>query len=224
MAILGSLNLIPNSYSATTAKINTASLDTKLEQPVAASQSSKLLSTSFISTNLQKNTNSIPLVTTLVGKSFDIGADKGFKVVYFYSNSCPCVRNCETLTYKPLSQQYKGKVNFYAVVSGGWDLHDDRSNFLALLATHHLPFDVYLDQSHAVADALGGRAASQAVLLSPDNQVLYNGAADDSKQFTDTNGHLGLTKTYLADAIAEALAGKPILVPFVAPRGCSISK
>jgi hypothetical protein len=166
----------------------------------------------------------LPLVTTLDGKPFDIASDKGYKVVYFYSNACPCVRNCETLTFKPLSQQYLGKVSFYAVVSGGWDLHDDHANFMSLLSTHHLPFPVLLDTTHGVADALGGIASSQAVLLSPDDRILFDGAADDSKEYTDLYGHLGHTKTYLADAIAEALAGKSVTLPYVHPRGCSIAK
>ncbi len=163
-------------------------------------------------------------VLMLDGKPLDLTSVSGYKVIYFFSIGCPCVRDCEQLTFKPLSALYQGKVAFYAVTSGSFDLNDDRKNFLALAGTHHLPFPIVLDTTHGVADKLGALTASQAILLDPENRVLFSGAADDSRAQRDETGKLGKTKSYLKDAVEQALAGKPVKVSYVRPIGCSIAK
>jgi hypothetical protein len=166
---------------------------------------------------------SLPVVT-LDGKKFDIAAIRGYKAVYFFSIFCPCVRSCEAISFKPLAAQYAGKVSFFAVTSGGWDLKDDRSNFVGLVETHHLTFPLVLDTTHFVADTLDGRAASQVVVLGPDNHILYSGMADDSRDYLDRTGLVGHTKSYLADALSDIFAGKPVALPWTQPKGCSIAK
>ena len=185
----------------------------------------------YTSSRQTASTGSLPVgaikslpVVGLDGVKLDLARVPGFKAIYFFSIFCPCVRSCEKISFKPLAVQYQGKVSFFAVTSGGWDLKDDRTNFEGLVETHHLPFPVVLDATHFVADTLGGQAASQVVVLSPDNHVVYSGMADDSKEYLDRTGQVGFTKTYLADALAAAVAGKPVQVTWTQPRGCSIAK
>jgi hypothetical protein len=61
-------------------------------------------------------------VTTLDGKLVDIGAQPGWRVVYFWSAECPCVTACEDYTLRPMAELYAGRVAFYAVDAGGYDL------------------------------------------------------------------------------------------------------
>lgn len=61
--------------------------------------------------------------TTLEGGKIDIAKQSGWKVIYFWSAECPCVKACEEYTLKPLAVKYAGKVTFYAVDAGAYDLN-----------------------------------------------------------------------------------------------------
>ena len=90
-------------------------------------------------------------VLTDNGKMLDIAQHPGWRVIYFWSGECPCVAACENLTFLPLAKQYAGKVSFYAVVSGGYDLSRPAAETNREIAEHHLPYPVVLDPQHKVA-------------------------------------------------------------------------
>lgn len=165
----------------------------------------------------------LPAVT-LSGQPVDIGTQKGWRVVYFWSATCPCVRDCERLTLIPLANRHKGRVSFYAVESGRLDLTGDRLALAENAALHHLPYPVLLDPSRAVADALHAVSTPQTFLLDPMGRIVFQGAPDDSWEFKNRTGRAGMTRAYLADALAQALAGRPIARPFVLNLGCGIDR
>lgn len=162
-------------------------------------------------------------VKALSGQSLDLAAQPGWKVVYFWSGTCPCVRACESFTFVPLSRQYQGKVAFYAVASNGYDLKLPTDQLAHQVKLHHLPFPVLLDTTHQVASALNAKVTPQAFLLDSQNQVVFAGIPDDSRRYQASNGHWGVSKTYLAQAINQALAGQPVTVPRVKDEGCMIA-
>ena len=123
----------------------------------------------------------------------------------------------------PLSRRYQGKVTFYAVASNGYDLKLPPGQLAHQITQRHLPFPVLLDTTHQVALTLNAKITPQAFLLDPQNHVVFAGIPDDSRHYQASNGHWGVSKTYLAQAIAQALAGQPVTVPRVKDEGCIIA-
>ena len=167
-------------------------------------------------------TASLP-VTALDGRPLDLAARPGWKVIYFWSATCPCVRACESFTFVPLARRYRGKISFYAVASGGYDLALPHDQLVRQIEKHELPFPVLLDDRHVAARALDARVTPQAFLLDSQNRVVFAGIPDDSRRYEAQNGRWGVSKTYLAQAIAQALAGQPVTVPAVKDQGCIIA-
>ena len=161
-------------------------------------------------------------LTTLDGKPLDLATQSGWRVIYFWSVTCPCVRACESFTFVPLARQYTGKVSFYAVASNGYDLDLPHDQLAHQIQTHKLPFPVLLDSKHLIAQSLNAKVTPQAFLLDPQGHVVFAGIPDDSRRYHADKGTWGVTKTYLSQAIEEALAGKPVTVPRVKDEGCII--
>ncbi len=162
-------------------------------------------------------------VTTLDGKALDLAAQPGWKVIYFWSSTCPCVRACESYTFIPLSRKLKSNVSFFAVASDGYDLNKPHDWISHQAAGHHLPFPVLLDSQHLVAKALGARVTPQAFLLDPQNRVVFAGLPDDSRRFQTQTGKWGVSQTYLAQAIRQAQAGQPVTAPQISNEGCIVA-
>lgn len=161
-------------------------------------------------------------VSTIDGHSFDIASQPGWKVVYFFSTVCKCVRRCERLSYLPLAAKYAGRVSFYAVDSNWFDIQETPSQMEAAAGSHHLPYPVLLDTGHHALDTLGATTTPQAFVLDPSNKVVFAGMPDNSSEVSLQTGKDGLTKPYLADALAQALAGKPVTAPESRSFGCAI--
>lgn len=109
-------------------------------------------------------TVSLP-VTALNGKPLDLAARPGWKVIYFWSAACPCVRACESFTFVPLARRYQGRVSFYAIASNGYDLGLPHDQLVRQVEKHDLPFPVLLDDRHLTVWALDARVTPQAFLL-----------------------------------------------------------
>lgn len=163
-------------------------------------------------------------VTTLDGKTLDLAALPGWKVLYFWSSACPCVSACENYSFRPLAEKYKGRVAFYAITSGQYDLHLPRPALLKDIRAHHLPYPVVLDRGGHIARALGAQITPQTFLINPQGQILFNGVPDDSRFLLgEVHPHkAGISQAYLAHALSQALAGKPVTVPRVKDVGCII--
>jgi len=165
--------------------------------------------------------SNLPLLS-LTGEKTDIAQQKGWRVLYFWSQECPCVRDCERLSLVPLSKKYLGKVAFYAIESNTPDITGNRQVLTANIAIHHLPYAVLLDPGHVVADLLKAASTPQTFLINPDNQVVFQGAPDDAPEFKALTGRPGISHAYLADALEQSLSGKPVLRPVVKTLGCGI--
>lgn len=60
-------------------------------------------------------------------------------------------------------------------------------------------------------------------LIDPSNHIVYSGMPDDSKRYLLGTGKHGVTNTYLARALDEALSGKPISHPRSELEGCIVA-
>jgi hypothetical protein len=182
---------------------------------------------------LGKVITSLPVVT-MEGNELDIAREKGWKVVYFWSPMCPCVRNCQKLSLIPLAKTYQDKgVTFYAVASNESDVLIQKRADGSESALLHLPagvglwppYPIVADPRHRAADLLNATTTPQTFLLDPQNRVVFTGNPDDSEEILRATGHSGeKKKDYLADALTAALAGKRIATPVSPALGCDIER
>jgi peroxiredoxin len=168
-----------------------------------------------------------PALTALSakGQPVNISAVPGWRVVYFWGASCPCVTACERYSLVPLANKYKGRVSFFAVASDGWDLTMTRPKFLAQFNAHHLPYPVLLDTQHTLARTLHAKVTPQTFVMDPQGRVVFHGMPDDSRRFLFTPGPHGqhVAHTYLSVALAEALASNPVTNSPLPEAGCIVA-
>ncbi len=82
------------------------------------------------------------------------------------------------------------------------------------------PTAVLLDPTGALGHLYDAKTTPHIFIISPQGTLIYNGAIDD-KATTDV-ADVGTAKNYVAAALDEATAGKPIAVPTSRPYGCSV--
>jgi peroxiredoxin len=157
---------------------------------------------------------------TAGGDKVELAPKNTWRVIYFWSAQCPCVAACEEYSLIPLAAKYKGKVAFYGVVSGSYDL-TRRDDLQKNIAARKLPYPVLLDKDHSIAKALNAKVTPQTFVIDPKGKVVFSGMPDDSRRFLGTKAGGG-KHSYLADALRQALAGKPVARPWVENEGCVI--
>ena len=79
---------------------------------------------------------------------------------------------------------------------------------------------VLYDSDGTVGRAYGARTTPQMVVITPEGEVVYNGAIDDRP--TPAPASLEGATNYLARALDEAMAGQPVSVPTSQPYGCAV--
>jgi hypothetical protein len=79
---------------------------------------------------------------------------------------------------------------------------------------------ILMDEDGAVGRAFGARTTPQMVVISPEGNILYNGAIDNrpSPNPADIEG----ATNYVHQVMEEALAGRPISVSATQPYGCAV--
>ena len=83
-------------------------------------------------------------------------------------------------------------------------------------------FPILLDPDRAIADRLGADRTCVAVVVDGRGMLRYRGAIDD--QYAYTSRKPDPTRSYLADALDQILAGKPVEVATTEVQGCPIQR
>jgi peroxiredoxin len=140
-------------------------------------------------------------------------------VLFFVTNDCP-VANGYVPEMDRLHESFRSRgVAFYAVQA-------DTSVPQAVAAQYardfHYAFPLLLDPHQILVHFTGASVISQAVVLSPEGQVVYRGRVDNrvedfGKQRPEATVH------DLRDALDAILAGKPVMNPVTRSIGCAIS-
>ena len=139
-------------------------------------------------------------------------------VLLFVATECP-----NSNTYAPLlarmDREYAARgVLFLAVYS---DPDDSSSKVLKHDEEYQIPYAALLDPHQTLARVTGARSTPEAVILSPQGQVLYRGRVDDRfVDFGKTRFHS--TKEDLKKALDQVLAGQPVKDPVTKVLGCAI--
>ncbi|MEZ4699232.1 MAG: redoxin domain-containing protein [Rhodothermales bacterium] len=79
---------------------------------------------------------------------------------------------------------------------------------------------VLLDGEGVMGRAYGARVTPQAFVIDPEGAVIYAGALDDQPKANEDT--LPNAVNYVALALEDALAGRPVAIPRTEPYGCDV--
>lgn len=139
--------------------------------------------------------------------------------VVFWCNHCPYVVAWEGRLID-LARRYQHRgVRLVTINSNDTKAYPaDRLEAMKTRARERdYPFPYLWDETQEVARAYGALVTPHPFLFGPDRRLLFQGRIDDRHDNPSAVRH-----RYLAQAIDEALAGRPISEPEVPVLGCSI--
>lgn len=160
------------------------------------------------------------------GRTVSLPDLRGRYVVLEWNNpNCPFVRkHYSSGNLQSLQARYGAdKVAWLLVNSTAPGTEDfmDAKKLAAWLAEQKAqPTALLLDPSGDVGRAYAAKVTPQMVVIDPRGTVIYNGAIDDkrSANAADVAG----ARNYVAAALDEARAGKPVSVASTTPYGCTV--
>ncbi|HEY1603683.1 MAG TPA: redoxin domain-containing protein [Pirellulales bacterium] len=144
-------------------------------------------------------------------------------VVVFLGAECPLAK-----IYAPrlaeLAKEFASKGVAFVGVDA--NLQDSLSDIAAFAKSHELGFPVLKDLGNKLADAMGAQRTPEVFLLDGDQTIRYCGRIDDQYGFKTGAGYVKpkLNERFLASAIDEVLAGKPVAKPMTKADGCLIGR
>lgn len=160
------------------------------------------------------------------GKKHALSDYKGKLVVLEWVNyGCPFVKkHYESQNMQKLQKNYTGKgviwlsINSSATGKQGSMTPDEVNK--ALKEKGAAPTAYLLDVDGTVGRAYGAKTTPHMFVIDQKGVLVYSGAIDDkvSTEISDVSG----AKNYVAAALDEALAGKPISVASTKSYGCSV--
>ncbi len=137
-------------------------------------------------------------------------------VVEFFSAHCPCqAKHDERL--RGLAARYRAQGVAFVAVDSEADATLARDRREAV--RRHYPYGILVDPTGKAAAALRANYATYCVLIDSSGAILYQGGID-----SDRNRLHADATPYLADAIADAVFGRPIRVPVAKSLGCSLMR
>jgi peroxiredoxin len=134
---------------------------------------------------------------------------KSATVLYFWSLECPCVAAQKFRIQDAYERYSKKGVTFVAI-----DSHpDDKgSDVLAKMGELYAPYYMLLDPTGKLSRLVGGRTATDLVVLDADWKIRYRGSFDDDL--------VKPKKPYLAPALDAILDGRSPDPSETKPYGC----
>jgi alkyl hydroperoxide reductase subunit AhpC len=160
------------------------------------------------------------------GKTVNLADYKGKWVVLEWVNfECPFVgKQYGSGNMQKLQKAYTAKgVAWISINSSapGKEGHVDAATATSLMKQRGAaPTEFLLDGPGAVGRAYGAKTTPHMFVIDPKGVVLYNGAIDDHPS-TDQSDVPG-SKNFVAAALDEAMAGKPVTNPVTQPYGCGV--
>ncbi len=152
-------------------------------------------------------------------KAFIETGKSALTVIVFLSPECPLCKNY-SLTLNSLYEKYKSTVQFYGLVPGRTY---SKETVAAFASEYKIGFPVWIDQKKEFSIAVQATVTPEVVVLDKANNIIYRGAIDDWVQALGKK-KLKPQQLYLADALAQYLQTKSVLVKQTSPVGCLINE
>ena len=94
----------------------------------------------------------------------------------------------------------------------------NREKDAAWAEKQQIAYPVLGDHEGKVGKAYGAKTSPHMFVIDAKGNIVYRGAIDDNKSGDKTEGVVN----YVALALDEVLAGKPVKIPETKPYGCSV--
>jgi peroxiredoxin len=146
-------------------------------------------------------------------------------VLEWHNNGCPFVRkHYLSGNMQKLQKAWTARgVVWLTVISSGPDKQGyvtaDQENAY-VKQRNAAPTAVLLDPAGKLGHLYDAKTTPHMFIIDPSGTLIYNGAIDD--QPTPDPDSLAGATNYVSQALAEAMAGKPVSVPTSRPYGCSV--
>lgn len=161
------------------------------------------------------------------GTEHTLGDYKGqWLVLEWFNKDCPYVKkHYGSGNMQKLQNTYTGKdVKWLTIISSaeGKQGYLEPKEALAVAADHKLaasaPF--LLDPSGAMGKAYDAKTTPHMYVINPEGVLVYAGGIDDNDSANPAV--IADSKNYVAAALDEAMAGKPVTTAASRPYGCTI--
>jgi peroxiredoxin len=164
-------------------------------------------------------------LSDLAGKPVNLADYRGRTVVLEWHNfGCPFVqKHYRSGNMQSLQKKYGNDVVWLAVNSTRKDSPDfEEPAKLSSELTRFgaAPARYLMDEPGAVGRAYGAKTTPHMYIIDRSGQLVYNGAIDD-KRSTNVED-VKIARNYVAAALDEMKAGKPVSIASTTPYGCSI--
>ena len=164
-------------------------------------------------------------VADLAGKPVNLADYKGKTIVLEWHNfGCPFVqKHYKSGNMQALQKKYGSDVVWLAVNStnaGHQDYQAPPVLTKALAEAGAAPAKYLMDEPGTMGKAYGAKTTPHMYIIDPSGKVVYNGAIDDNRSANpaDVKG----AKNFVAVALDELKAGKPVSTASTTPYGCTI--
>ena len=164
-------------------------------------------------------------VTDLDGKPANLADYKGRTVVLeWYNFGCPFVqKHYRSGNMQSLQKKY-GKDVAWLVVNSTAKTSSDYQEPPRLASQlkdfQAAPTRYLLDEPGTVGLAYGAKVTPHMYVIDPQGKVVYNGAIDDKRSTNPED--VKTSRNYVAAALDELKAGKPVSTASTTPYGCTI--
>jgi len=165
-------------------------------------------------------------LTDSQGNTHKLSAFKGkFVVLEWVNYGCPFVKkHYQSDNMQTLQKKYGDKgVVWLSICSSaeGKQGHFTGDELASQIKANRGQQTAYLiDADGKVGKTYGARTTPHMFVINPDGDLIYKGAIDD-RASTSTSDVEGATN-YVAQALDEAMAGKPVSQSATQPYGCSV--
>ena len=137
-------------------------------------------------------------------------------VLEWLNPDCPFVqRHYKAGTMKQLATKY-GKDGVVWVAVNSTNYMDETTN-AKFKVENELPYPILVDQTGEVGHLYGAMTTPHMYVIDSGGTLVYIGAIDD-----DPRGSSDSPTNYVAAALDETLAGKPVTTAETKPYGCSV--
>lgn len=160
------------------------------------------------------------------GKDYHLADYKGkFVVLEWYNKDCPFIhKHYDSGNMQKLQETYGNKgVAWFEVASnapgkeGSMTIPEAQAN-RAKSGTKSLA--TLVDSDGKIASVYEAKTTPHMFVIDPKGILIYKGAIDDHNSADSAD--IPASKNYVASALDEAMAGKPVAIASTHPYGCSV--
>ena len=148
-----------------------------------------------------------------------------YVVLEWHNQGCPFTRkHYVSGNMQALQKEWTAKrVVWFTVISSapgaqGYVTPAQENDYLAKM--HAAPTAALLDPDGKVGRLYNARTTPDMFIIDPVGKLIYSGAIDNRP--TPDTGDIQGADNYVSDALAAAMAGKPVANPYTRAYGCSV--